>query len=92
MQMPVRRRIVFDVSEEQYQKISRVFSIQGSRQIFYSYITDDIIALEQEHPGLLISSIINRQIKLTDFSSIIKEMRDAQIERFKALNNEDTSE
>jgi len=89
MNNPTRRRIVFDVTEDQYQNLSEIFKMQGSRQIFFGYICDDIIEIEKEHRGLLISAIINRYVKLTDFSNTIKEVLHAKAEKFKTVNNKD---
>ena len=65
--IPVRRRINVDITEEQYRLISSKLP-QGLRQAFFAPIIEDICELLTKFPEQTISAVISRRVHLWQMS------------------------
>lgn len=67
MNMPKRRRLTIDISEEEYQVITTVLPA-GSRQSFFSPVIEDLCTLLKKRPREIVGAIISRRVKIWDIS------------------------
>ena len=65
-------RLSVEVTEEQYNKLSKLIP-WGNKKRFFGVIIDDVIRLLEEHGQKFFAAVLTRSIKLEEYTHLLDE-------------------